>query len=145
MAATKRQINAIFVFTPSGGSLTAATGLTSYNFNNNIEVTKFSGDFDRFPTLVVQTYADPSLSITVADIFAFSGVALGVKGSAVLTIADAKNGVTASGGGRTITGSNALIMSDDPTGQHRQVAQNTYVFTAESTDGTTNPWAIAAL
>ena len=145
MAKTNRYINATAAFTPSGGSSTPAGGLTHYSFAQNEEVQKFSGDGDRFPTTVVQTYADPMLSITVADIRAFATVTLGTKGTVILTVADAKNGVTALGGGFTITGTNALISADSPTGQHRNYASNTYTFHGESADGTTSPFSIAAL
>jgi len=145
MAATKRYINATVAFTPSGGSSTPATGLTSYNFPANIELQKFDGDADKFTTTLAQTHADPVLTVTVADIFALTSVAYGTRGTVVLTVSDAKNGVTTSGGGRTITGSNVVIGADDPTGSHRQFASNTYSFHGESTDGVTSPWAVAAL
>jgi hypothetical protein len=145
MAKTNRYINATASFTPTAGTLTPATGLTNYSYAQNEEIQKFSGDGDRFPTTVVQTYADPMISITVGDIRAFSTVALGTKGTVILTVNDAKNIATTAGGGFTITGINALISADNPIGAHRNFASNTYTFHAESADGTTNPFSSAAL
>lgn len=141
MAATKRQMNwAPVSFTPSGGSLTTCTGVTNVTVNTGGNLLKFSGDGDRFTTLVVNDYNDPSIAITTADVVWCFAIAPGTRGSLVATHKDAKNAV---GGALTFTLANAVAESPQDGGAHRQIGSASISFSAESTDGTTNPLSYA--
>lgn len=142
MAATKRQFNwGPVTFTPSGGSLTTATGVTGVNIDGGGSLAKFSGDGDRFPTTVVNDFNDPTITVTLADTIWAMAIPIGTRGTLVCVHKDAKAAV---GGAITFTLINAICASNNAGGQHRQFGQTTIMFSAESADGTTNPLSSAA-
>ena len=60
MAATKRQMNVTScTFTPTSGSSTTYTGVTSVATDHGGSLIKFSGDGDRYPTTTVNDFNDP--------------------------------------------------------------------------------------
>lgn len=137
MVATKRQMNWTAVgFTPTAGSLSTCTGVTQVAIGTGGSLIKFSADADRFPTLVVNDFNDPSMSITTADLNWLLSIPPGTRGSATATHKDAKG---ATGGNMVYTLSNAVMEAPQVGGQHRQIGSGTGTFYAESTDGTTNP------
>lgn len=141
MPATKRQLNWQPVgFTPTAGSLSTCTGVTNVTVSAGGNLLKFSGDADRFNTLVVNDFNDPTLTVTTADVnWAFS-IAPGTRGALTATHKDAKG---ATGGGITFTLANAVAESPQSGGAHRQIGSASLSFSAESTDGTTNPLSFA--
>lgn len=137
MAASKRQMNWTAVgFTPSGGSLTTFSGVTSVSIKEGGTLKKFAGDTDKYPTTVVNDMNDPTISITVADIAALSALATGTVGTVTATSKDAKG---ATGGDILYTLSNAVVESFDVGGQHTAFGQGTLTFSSYSSDGVTSP------
>ena len=141
MAATKRQMNwAPVSFTPSGGTESVASGVTQVQVNTGGSLVKFSGDADRFNTLVVNDGNDPSMAITSADLNWLLSIPPGTRGAVAATHKDAKG---ATGGGMVYALANAIAESPQAGGQHRQIGSGTITFFAESSDGTTNPLSYA--
>lgn len=141
MAASKRQMNwAPVSFTPAGGTLSTATGVTNVAINMGGNLAKFSGDGDRFTTTVVNDYNDPSVTVTTADGAWLMGIGPGTRGSLVATHKDARG---AAGGNITFTLSNAVANSPTWGGQHRQYGSGTIDFHTESIDGVTSPIGFA--
>jgi hypothetical protein len=141
MAATKRNMNwAPVGFTPSGGSLSTATGVTNVTVDTGGSLVKFSGDGDRFTTTVVNDYNDPSIVITTADENWLFSIAPGTRGTVTATHKDAK---LATGGAITFTLINAVAQGPSAGGAHRQIGSGSITFNAESSDGTTNPLSFA--
>lgn len=137
MAATKRQMNwGPVSFTPSGGSVSTATGVTNCSVSSGGNLLKFSGDGDHFPTLTINDYSDPTITVTTADVNWAFGIDPGTRGVLAVTHKDAK---LASGGAITFTLDTAVAVSPDESGQHRQIGSATLKFDCESADGTTNP------
>ena len=142
MAATKRQMNVTScTFTPTSGSSTTYTGVTSVATDHGGSLIKFSGDGDRYPTTTVNDFNDPSVTITSADYAALYAQAVGTRGSLVYTYKDAK---AATGGALTVTVSTAIVETIQFTGQHRQFGSGTVTFATESSDGTTSPLTFSA-
>jgi len=142
---SKRHVNWTVSFTPSGGSLGAITGVQNCEIAPNGNLLKHSGDADRFPTTVVNDFQDPSVTVTHRDLLAQHALAPGIRGVLVCTHLDAKNLAVATGGGYTATLTNAIIQDNPSGGAHRAYGEGRCMFFAESTDGTTNPLAYAAL
>lgn len=141
MAGTKRQMNwAPVIWTPTSGSPSTATGVTQVAVNAGGSLVKFSGDGDRFNTLVVNDFGDPSMAVTTADAAWLMGISPGSRGSLSATHKDAK---LATGGAITYTLSGAVMESPQFGGQHRQIGSGSGTFYAESADGTTNPLSFA--
>lgn len=126
-------------FTPSGGSLTAITGVTSIAFDEGISTKKEGADFDAFPTVSVTDYHDPTITIDTIDAFALESVLAGQKGSLTYAARDSTNAMAAGGGGRTITMANAQIQGRSNTHPYRDYARRQLVFGAISADGATSP------
>lgn len=137
MAATKRQFNWSGVgFTPSGGSLLSATGVTGVTIDPGGSVQKFSGDADHGPTTIVSDFEDITVTVTLADEIWANTLAIGSRGTLVATHKDAKN---ATGGAITFTLVNAVVVNTQLGGQHRQFGQATVTFNAEWADSVTVP------
>lgn len=146
MAATNRYMNTSgWSFTPGGGSLTAVTGVTSFGYDEGISTKKESADFDGFPTVAVSDFRDPTITLATLDAFALYAVLAGAKGVLTGNVRDAYNGVTAAGGGKSITMTNAAIQARGMTAAHREFASQQLTFGGVSVDGATHPIAIAAL
>lgn len=141
MAASKRQMNwAPVTFTPTSGSPLTATGVTNVRIAGGANFVRFSGDGDIFDTLVVLANANPTVTITCADEVWMLAVGTGTRGTVVATHKDAR---AATGGNITFTLVNAVADSPDLGGQHRQIGSGNLQFSAESSDGTTNPLSFA--
>jgi hypothetical protein len=137
MAATKRQMNWTGVgFTPSGGSLLAATGVQGVTLDMGGSLAKFSGDGDRYPTTVVNDFNDPTITVTTGDEIWLGTLTVGSRGVFVATHKDAKSAAT---GSITFTVTTAVIATISLGGQHRQFGSGSVTFNVESADGTTPP------
>ncbi len=138
MPATKRFMNWTGVaFTPSGGSATPITGVTSLTINAGGSIAKFAGDGDRYHTTVINDMNDPVVTIHAADLAAIRANPVGTVGTLTATHNDARNGVGT--GAITYTLANAVIASNTVVGSHRHFGVGTLVVTAFSSDGITNP------
>jgi len=138
---TKRFMN----WTTTTYNSVTITGVTSVNFDFGGSTAEFAGDGDKFPTTIVNDFNSPTVTIAAADLAALVGMPPGTRSTFTSTANDAKNGITASSGGRTFTLANAIIASNNGGGQHRQFMSGSLTFHAESTDGTTNPLTTSAL
>jgi hypothetical protein len=142
MSATKRFMNWTGVsFTPSNGTPTSITGVSSISIDTGGSLARFSGDGDRFNTTVVNDFNEPLITIQAADLAAINANPVGTVGTFVATHNDAKNGTGT--GAITYTLSNAVIASNPIHGAHRQFGLGTLTITAFSTDGATNPLSIS--
>jgi hypothetical protein len=138
MSATKRFMNWTGVsFTPTGGSSTTITGVTSVAIDSGGSLAKFAGDGDRFVTAMVNDFNDPTVTVHAADLSAIRANPVGTVGTLTATHNDAKNGVGT--GAVTYTLTNAVVASCQVQGAHRQFGQGSVTFAAFSTDGVTNP------
>jgi hypothetical protein len=133
------------VFTSTVPTVYTLTGVQSARINPRGEVITHSGDADVFPTTKVLSFQDPQVMVTARDHTVINSLALGTRGTLVLTIDDAKNANTASSGGYTATLSNAILADKSTEATHRQYGQGDLTWEAESTDGITNPLGFAAL
>ena len=126
MAATKRQLNWTNVtFTPTTGTASTATGVTNVQVHSGANLLKFSGDGDIGPTLIVNDYNEPAITVTCADEAWLMSLVPGVGGSLVCTHKDA---LGAAGGNITFTLNPCLIESPDASGAHRQIGSGSVKF-----------------
>ena len=138
MASTKRFMNWTGVtFTPTGGSVTPITGVSSVTIDTGGSLVKFAGDGDRYSTTVVNDHNDPVVTVHAADLAAVRANPVGTTGTFTATHNDARNG--AGTGAITYTLANAVISSNPIQGAHRQFGQGTLTIASFSTDGVTNP------
>lgn len=139
MAATGVQLNWTAVgFTPSGGSLTPITRVTNVDFTPGGSLIAFSGDNNRFPTVIANAMNAPRCTITTANIGLILGIAPGTVGTVGATHKDAIGG---SNGDIVYVLSNAVVENTSGSGPHGQFGSGTISFQAFSSDGTTNPLA----
>jgi hypothetical protein len=132
-------------FTPTGGSATTYTGVTTAGIDPNGSLLKFDGDGDRYTTTIINDFNDPVITITCTDIGAMRAWPVGTVGTLVLTHLDARNVATAGGGALLYTLVNAIVADFPFTGAHRQYATGTITFNTFSSDGITNPLSVTAL
>lgn len=138
MPASKRYMNWSGVsFTPQSGAAIAITGVTSVQIDSGGSLLKFSGDGDRYNTIVVNDFHDPTLTIQCADLAAVRSLPVGTVGTFTATHNDARNGLGT--GAITYTLANAVVASNPVQGSHRHFGQGTLTLTAFSVDGVTNP------
>lgn len=138
MPATKRFMNWTGVaFTPTGGTATTITGVSSVSIDTGGSLLRFSGDGDRYSTTVVNDYNEPLVTVHSADLAAIRANPVGTVGTFTATHNDAKNG--SGTGAISYTLANAIIASNPVQGAHRQFGQGTLTITAYSSDGITNP------
>jgi hypothetical protein len=146
MSATNRYMNTGAVgFTPTGGSLTAITGVKSVSFDEGVSVKKESADGDLFPTVSVNDQNNPTITIETLDAFVLIAQLAGQKGTLAIVIKDAYNGTTTSGGGKTITMTGCQIEKRGATHKHREFSNQSITFGAVSADGSTHPVSVSAL
>ena len=138
---TKRFMN----WTTTTFNSVTITGVTSVQFDFGGSTAEFAGDGDKFPTTIVTDMNNPSVTVQAADIAALVAMVPGTRSTFASTFNDAKNGITASSGGRTFTLANAIVATNSGGGQHRQFGSESVTFHAESSDGTTNPLTTSAL
>jgi hypothetical protein len=138
MAATKRYMNWTGVaFTPTGSTATTITGVTSVLIDPGSHLLKFAGDGDRYSTTIVNDYNDPTVTVHAADLSAIQANPSGTTGTFTATHNDARNGTGT--GAITYTLANAVISTHMVQGAHRHFGQGTFMVSAYSSDGTTNP------
>jgi hypothetical protein len=138
MPATKRFMNWTGVsFTPTGGTATTITGVSSVAIDTGGSLLRFSGDGDRYSTTVVNDYNEPVVTVHAADLAGIRANPVGTVGTFTAIHNDAKNGTGT--GAITYTLTNAIIATNPVQGSHRQFGQGTLTITAYSSDGITNP------
>src|SRR5437762_8883307 len=91
MSATALQMNWVSVSFAS----TSITRVTSVMFSQGGELIEFSGDNNRYPTVIANNINRPRCSITGGDVAALMGIAPGTSGTITATQKDA---LAASGG-----------------------------------------------
>jgi hypothetical protein len=137
MAITKAQINWTAVaFTPTGGSATSITRVTTGSFGQGGRLIKFKGDTDLYPTVIAAPTIEPHASFTTADVGTMMGFAPGTTGALAATLNDAKAAV---GGAVVFALANAVFENASATGHHGEFATVTGTWHAFSSDGVTNP------
>jgi len=138
MPATKRFMNWTGVtFTPTNGTATSISGVTSVSIDSGGSLARFAGDGDRFVTTMVNDFNEPTMTIHSADLAALRAHPVGTVGTLTATHNDAQNG--AGTGAVTYTLANAVVAACHVQGAHRQFGQGTVTFGAFSSDGVTNP------
>src|SRR6185312_11837860 len=117
MAASKRFMNWSAVgFTPAGGSLIPIGGVTSVAFDDGGSLARFSGDADRYNSMIVNDFNQPTAKVETADIGAVKAIGTGVVGVLTATHNDAKNG---SGTGAITYTFNCICAGNNLSGKHR--------------------------
>jgi hypothetical protein len=135
--ATGLQLNWTAVgFTPSGGSLTTITRVTSVGIGTGGQLLPFSGDNDRFPTVIANVMNMPGASVTTGNIAQIMALSPGTRGTFTATHKDARG---ATNGDIVYTLINAVVASPDANGPHGSYGSGTVSWQAFSSDGSTNP------
>jgi hypothetical protein len=124
-------------FTPTSGTATAITGVSSVSIDSGGSLAKFAGDGDRFHTVVVNDFNEPVVTVQAADLASLRANPVGTVGIFTATHNDARNGTGS--GSVTYTLANAVISGCQVHGAHRQFGQGSVTFHAFSSDGVTNP------
>ena len=124
-------------FTPVGGNPITITGVTSVQIDSGGTLAKFSGDGDRYHTIIVNDFNEPTITVQSSDLAAIRAFPVGTVGTFTATHNDARNGALT--GAITYTLANAVVAANPIKGSHRQFGQGTLTLTAFSTDGQTNP------
>jgi hypothetical protein len=132
MAATKLQLN----FTGVSFASTAITRVTSVSFDQGGTLINFSGDNDRYPTVIANPVSNPKCSITSGDVANLMNIATGASGTILANQLDA---LAATGGAIDWTLVNAVHETTTDQGQWGQFGTATATFNAYSSDGSTNP------
>ncbi len=139
MPATKLQLNWTAVgFTPTAGVLTTIAHVQNVHIDPGGELLPYSGGLDRFPTVIVNAYNNPSATVESGDIATMQGFSPGTVGIFTATHSDAE---LAAGGAIVYTLSNAIVKNNPSSGAHRQYGSGSLSFLAYSSDGVTNPLA----
>lgn len=146
MAASKRFMNWSAVgFTPAGGApLIPITGVESVSIDDGGSLAKFAGDNDRYNSLIVNDFNEPTITVNAADIAALQQMPTGTSGTFTATLLDAKNGATPGGGARLFTFL-CIVGKNSATGKHRAFGMGTITFEGQSGDGVTNPLSQSAV
>jgi len=132
-------------FAPTGGSATTITGVKSVSFDEQGEVLSEGADFDLFDTVSGVTKLAPSVTIETID--AMVGIMLlaaGATGALSFTVRDFRNGVVVTGGAKIFTIANAVLNPRKTSHEYRQLGKQTMLFSTFSSDGASNPVAVAA-
>lgn len=132
MAATNLQLNVTGVQVGS----TAIDKVTSFVPDPGGSLITFSGDDDRYPTVVANAMNTPRITITTGNV----GVALGIAVGSVSTItATYKDALRQSGGDINFTIVNCVYGNHTPTQSHGQFGGTTMHFESFSVDGQQSP------
>ena len=146
MTNTKRFMNWTTVtFTPSGGSLFTYTGVKSVKIDDGGSLLKFAGDGDRFNTLVINDFNEPTAEVSLADLATLNTNRVGTIGVFAATHNDAVNKAVSGSYAITYSLANAVIANQDRGGEHRQIGMGTVKFEHQSTDGSTWPITFTVL
>ena len=130
MAATGLQLNWVNVAYAS----TPITRVTQVTFDLGGQAIDFSGDNDRYSTVIARNVSHPSCSITSGDVATLMN--LGGFGTITATQLDALN---ATGGAINWTLVNAVFISTSDSGSWGQFASATANWRCFSPDGQTSP------
>ncbi len=118
---------------------TTITRVTTASFKTGGKLVKFSADADVIVSVIAVGPAEPSATITTADIGTAMGFSAGQTGSLVASLEDAM-GVAS--GGVTFTLANCVFENADASDTHAQIGTCPMNFSAYATDGATNPLSI---
>lgn len=132
-------------FTPTGGSNVPIKGIRSLTLSLNPTELTEGADNDFFDTVCGLTGLAPKVAIEGNRVAILHAVTPGVYGALVYTVPSFQNGIAASGGGYTVTGSNGYYVPGDETHAHRALATIGPHFSFASTDGITSPIVYTAL
>ncbi len=136
--ATKRYFNWENAgFTPAGGSLIPIDGVTSVRFGTGGAVDKFYGDGDLYPSTIVYSREEPSITITSGNVAALLQLPGGTRGTFTVTLMDAVNKLST--GAITFTVIGCVVRMLDLNGQHKQFPGPTLTIDVGAADGITNP------
>lgn len=132
-------------YTPNSGSAILLGKMKDWSYDEGISRVQDGGDYDAFPTVNLCDWQNPTLTLSTFGVFNLKLVSPATVGVVTGKVHDSFSGITAGGGGHTITLSNASLMTRSGSGSHRQIARGQLAFCAYSMDGVTSPLAIAAL
>lgn len=124
----------------------AVTGVRDISVDYGVQDIQEGADADMGPTHGVVTFQSPKITVQTFDAMALIAVAHGAKGVFSAVWNDSYNGVTAGGGGYTLT-TNALtyIGGRGQQGPYNQIGTQALTFHTVWGDGVTNPLSWAAL
>lgn len=147
MSASNRYMNwsgASFTPSPSGTAV-AIDGIINCEINRDGEVVRFKGDLAVFTQLLAMPAQNRVITLTVLNIGKLQTIPLGSRGSIVVNLADAVNGVTTGGGGLLFTLGTCLVVNNDAAGAHAKEGTGTISFEGYASDGATDPLVVTAL
>jgi hypothetical protein len=136
MSISKAQIN----WTSVNFASTAITRVTNASVGQGGSLIKFKGDTDVYPTIIAAVDVEPHMSVTTSDVGTMMGFGPGTVGTLTASLNDAKG---VANGGVAFTLSNAVFENADTQAQHAQFGSVTGTWQAFSSDGSTNPLALA--
>ncbi len=136
MSATNLQLN--WKSVSFGGS--AITKVTSCMFDKGGSLLNFSGDNDRYPTVIANAINNPKCSITSGDVGTLMALVPGTGGTVLGTHIDGKGNV---GGDVNFTMVNGVHENSQDSGSWGQWGVVTASFNAFSSDGSTPPLSLA--
>ena len=88
----------------------------------------FKGDLNLFWLVCAVPTQTRTFEVTTGDVGALLGIAIGSRGSFSIVLADAVNGITASGGGFTLAMTNCIVTGNTYQGEHAKFAEGTITF-----------------
>jgi hypothetical protein len=142
MSASKRFMNWTNVtWTPAGSGSVAmtATGVAQVQVDTGGSLVKFSGDGDRYNSLLVNDFNEPTMTVQLADLAFVNSLQTGMLGTLSATHNDARNGA----GAGAITYNLVGVINKRPlSGGHRQFGQGSFQVDGYSADGSTNPLSL---
>src|SRR6185436_11036932 len=144
MAATNRYKGTMIAATwpkthPATATAITINGAKSIKYDANIEVKKEGADGDLGPTTCFWAYMDPTFALELINPYATAAITPDMRGTFAYTIADAHNGVVASGGGKSYSITNAYLMDANIDHTYREFGRSSVSFGTIWADGTTSP------
>lgn len=132
MSATNLQLNTV------NCAFASATITKVTNFAPHIggQLISFSGDDDRYPTVIANSMNNPSISITTGNIGYFQALAPGTVGVFTATMQDA---LKQTGGSLVWTTNYAVFQDYTPSQPHSNFGSCTATWLVYSADGQTPP------
>lgn len=146
MPSTNRTINVGPVtWTPSGGVAVTLTGIKTANYDEKIEVIKETADAELFNTVAAAVHFEPTMALETINPYQLIATVGGSRGTLVVTVRDAYNGIAALGGGYTLTMANAFLEQRSQSYKKNAYGTQNLSFGAISADGLSHPVSVAAL
>lgn len=136
MAATNVNLN----WTSVSFAGSAIGRVTAMTFDQGGELISFTGDDDRFPTVIANTVSRPKVSLTSGDVASLMTIAVNAKGTVLAT---QKDGLGATGGDILWNLINCVHETTQDSGSWGQFASATSSWQAYSVDGHTTPLSLA--